>query len=231
MLLRSACSLGTSFLLIILILSMKLCLWCLLEVCYYFCPQNSYLLIGFISCSLCCNRIYLSFIVTNCDMDSTEPPPTTTSSSEPVPFSSTTAPSTNAQPNPSTTRTSEKSRPYTTSTTQGPHVLAATPAPVLHPTALLQATTATFIAKSASVMSPPTASPSLGLDTQFDATIMNSNETVAAVVAAILFLATVTVVALTGVFVAVFVCCRQRRARSESRCTGVCLCGHVCTFC
>ena len=77
--------------------------------------------------------------------------------------------------------------------------------------------------KSTSLLPSLTASPRLHLGTQFDATNGN-NETIAAVVSAILLLATVAVAVVVGVLVAAFVCCRQRKVRGGTSCAGVFIC-------
>lgn len=155
------------------------------------------------------------------------------SSSEPAPSPSSDVPSATVQPNPYSASTTQESRIISTTTTQEPHPPVATTLSVLQPAVTLQGNTAAFTidsSKSTSIIPFPTASATLRLDPQFDATFMDSNETIAAVASAILLLATVTVVATAGVSVAVCVCCRRRRASSGSRCTGVCvyICVHGC---
>lgn len=153
-------------------------------------------------------------------MDITEPlPMTQLSSTEHVPYPSSAAPSATSQPNPSSTTTTQESRPPVATTLS-----------VLQTAITIQGNTAASTidnSRSTSIIPFPTASPRLRLDTQFDATIADSNETVAAVAAAVLLLAIVTVVVIVGVIVAVFVCCRRRRARSGARCTGVCICVYI----
>ena len=84
-----------------------------------------------------------------------------------------------------------------------------------------------YRSKSTSLLPSLTASPRLHLGTQFDATNGN-NETIAAVVSAILLLATVAVAVVVGVLVAAFVCCRQRKVRGGTSCAGVFIC--MCTL-
>ena len=57
---------------------------------------------------------------------------------------------------------------------------------------------------------------------------MDGNETVVAVVVALLLVVTVTSMAIAGVFVVLFVCQRRTKAMSGSKFAGVCV--YMCVF-
>ena len=119
-----------------------------------------------------------------------------------------------------TTSRSATQEQTTASKTQKAWTPAVTPLSILHPGVIQYTTSAASITGStgsASVVTLlfPTASPEGGFDAQFGATIMDS-ETVAAVVSAMLFLATLTVIVIAGVLGAVFIYRKKMKTKNDS---------------
>ena len=119
-----------------------------------------------------------------------------------------------------TTSTSAAQEQTTTSKTQKAWTPAVTPLSILHPAVIQYTTSAISITdstRSTSIvtLSFPTASPEGGFDAQFGTTIMDS-ETVAAVVSAMLFLATLTVIVIAGVLGAVFIYRKKVKTKTDS---------------